>query len=291
MRTTKKKHPDLKKSDRLRDTIDELFRGKIGNRYTDTELEKKYKEAEKRLEWRIPPGYEDEGKKGLKKYGDTILWFQIVEHACSQQRSIIFVTDDTKEDWWLLHRDRPNQEHPQPMGPRPELRQEMFLKAGVPFFMYQGYQFVAKAQKFLDLRYQKEVIKDIRDVGQQSDTVSATQHELARKEIEIIRALGGFDPATRQYIASMLPSADPDRENHLAEARTLFGILRSKFGSKAFPDADAINAIAESTSEEETNAKYSCDRCGKPMSAQEYDQISICVDCWKEVTYERDNEE
>jgi hypothetical protein len=270
LRTAKKEHPNLKKSDQLRDTIDELFMGKIGNRYSETELENKYKEAEQRLEWKIPPGYEDEDKKGPKKYGDTILWFQIIDYACSQRRPIVFVTDDTKEDWWLLHRDRPNQEHPQPLGPRPELIQEMFLKADVPFYMYQGYQFVAKAQKFLDLKSLKEVIDDIRDVGQQFDTVvtaAALRRNLAEAYIARTKALtGDFDLVIQN-----------ERDKNLVAE--LYRHLQQLV---------ATNAISESTGVEEIATEYSCDRCGRPMSAQEYDQLTICDNCWKDVTYEKE---
>jgi hypothetical protein len=67
-------------NDELRDKITELFNGKVGSSCSPENLEKIYKKGKKRYELKIPPGFEDKGKDGVREYGDLVLWFQIIEH-------------------------------------------------------------------------------------------------------------------------------------------------------------------------------------------------------------------
>lgn len=58
-------------------------------------------EGEKRYKQQTPPGFMDaKTKDGIRKYSDLILWKEIQKYAKNQQKSIIFVTDDVKADWW-----------------------------------------------------------------------------------------------------------------------------------------------------------------------------------------------
>ncbi len=312
----KKAHPNLKVNDQLRETIDTLFNGKIGRRYSEEELEEKYKEAERRFERKIPPGNEDEYKKGLRKYGDVILWLQLIEYACSQKKPIIFVTDDAKEDWWLLHKDQANQDHPQPLGPRPELVQEMVLRAGVPFYMYQGYKFVKKAQEILALEYNKEVIKDIKDVGEQAETEARTAriNAIARHFQEtaerlaatgttsplidptIVKLLAGsrptIDPAFVRFIASLRPNIDPATVRYIAD----FKKALEKAGYTSAPIIDTLRQVEDTLNSSnrfdtpdnnlDDDIEYACDRCGKPMSEKAYELRTICDDCWDDIASE-----
>jgi hypothetical protein len=54
----------------------------------------------------IPPGYRDKNpkKEGFKKYGDGVLWFQVIDYAKSQKKTIILITDDQKDDWWRIEK-------------------------------------------------------------------------------------------------------------------------------------------------------------------------------------------
>lgn len=58
------------------------------------------KEGEHRYKSQTPPGYKDSKKDGVSKYGDLIVWAETYEYAASNNKNIIFVTDDVKEDWW-----------------------------------------------------------------------------------------------------------------------------------------------------------------------------------------------
>lgn len=56
--------------------------------------------AQERIDAKLPPGWLDEEKPGDHKYGDYLLWFQMLEQAKEHPSDIIFVTQDLKEDWW-----------------------------------------------------------------------------------------------------------------------------------------------------------------------------------------------
>lgn len=187
----KKQHPNLWEVDTFRDKIDELFGGKIGNPYDEAVLKEKYQEAERRFELNIPPGPEDAGKKSITRYGDVILWFQLLDFVTAEKKPIIFITDDVKEDWWLS----PTQSH-SPIRPHPELVQEMYLKAGVSFHMYEGYKFVEKAQTFLQLENQPAIIDEIKAVGQLT-----SQREEIQTTVEMFEAVKTSD--IRAWIEQM----------------------------------------------------------------------------------------
>ena len=152
-----------KNSDPLREKLDMLFAGKLGKPYSKEDLETKYGQAEQRLERRIPPGFKDEGKPGVGKYGDIILWFQMLDYAHAQKKPIIFITDDAKKDWWLS-----SQESQGYLKPRSELVQEMFMDSGVLFHMYQGYEFMEQAQRVLRLEEKPQIIEEAKEVAEQN---------------------------------------------------------------------------------------------------------------------------
>lgn len=64
------------------------------------------REGEIRYRNSIPPGYEDSKpqngkiKIGLNIYGDLLVWKQLLEEAKSQNKDVIFICNDEKEDWW-----------------------------------------------------------------------------------------------------------------------------------------------------------------------------------------------
>ena len=85
--------------DKIHPAIQENFR--IGPEYTSNDLMKIIKEGEFRYGQHMPPGYMDsKNKQGIGKYGDLIVWKQILDIAKMHNNSVIFVINDVKEDWW-----------------------------------------------------------------------------------------------------------------------------------------------------------------------------------------------
>ncbi len=58
------------------------------------------RKGEQRYKKLIPPGYKDNKKDGVFKYGDYISWVETYKYAQLNKKNVIFVTDDVKEDWW-----------------------------------------------------------------------------------------------------------------------------------------------------------------------------------------------
>ena len=56
--------------------------------------------GKKRYKKSTPPGFMDNDKDGIRKYGDFIWWNQIIQYAKKQKKNVILVTDDMKRDWW-----------------------------------------------------------------------------------------------------------------------------------------------------------------------------------------------
>lgn len=153
-------HPNYREADDLREVLSDLLEGKVGKPYLEEELESIYQKAEKRFSYKKPPGYKDAKKPIPKSYGDVVIWFQLIDYARIQQKPIIFVTDDDKEDWWLKYEG-------ETVEPRPDLIQEILSEVGVEdfkFYMYHSDQFIDYAEKFLGLPVKPEAVKEAREI-------------------------------------------------------------------------------------------------------------------------------
>ncbi len=145
-------HPDLIAKDYIREKITQLFDGKVGKKLDEKRLATIYQEGPKRYEQKIPPGFEDVQKGGTRQFGDLVIWNEILEKAKASEHPIIFVTSDTKEDWWWKQGQFT-------VGPRPELVQEVAGFAKVAFYMYNVERFVNEAQKRLDTNVEPTEVK------------------------------------------------------------------------------------------------------------------------------------
>jgi hypothetical protein len=158
----KRDHPDLFECDNIRDNLSNLLEDKVGSPYSKERLNEIYRIGKERYEKSIPPGYEDTNKDGERKYGDLLLWFQVIDKAKETKKPIIIVTDDVKEDWWLRFNGRT-------IGPRPELIDEMLSEAGVSFYLYQADQFMDHAQKTLEKQVEQKAINEVRDIRRKDE--------------------------------------------------------------------------------------------------------------------------
>ncbi|MCG3873578.1 PIN-like domain-containing protein [Psychrobacter sp. Ps7] len=167
---------DINSLDTIREKIDELFYGKIGKApKNQEEIDKITKEGAIRYKYRIPPGFRD-NKKDLnedesshnkhenvyyeRKYGDLIIWKQIIKHAKeSGLTDIIFITDDNKSDWWLKKSGKT-------IGARPELINEITEEANVErFHMYTMENFLSYANEKMGAKVEEEVIQEVRNIS------------------------------------------------------------------------------------------------------------------------------
>ncbi|WP_439878084.1 PIN-like domain-containing protein [Pseudomonas prosekii] len=162
--------------DPLKQKIEELFDGKVGTSFaSQKEIDELFKTAENRYKFKIPPGYEDSKKdkhsidefahQGIiykRKYGDYLVWRQILDHIKNSEiKQIIFITDDGKEDWWR----KIDLQGPKTIGPRPELIEEAYEVGAETFLMYKPEGFLTFAQKFLRADISEETLTEVREVS------------------------------------------------------------------------------------------------------------------------------
>ena len=156
-----KKHPDYLTKDPIWERLTELLNSKIGDDFSQENLEKIYKEGKKRYEERTPPGYEDLAKKknegNRSLYGDILVWKQVIEKAKLTNESIILITDDLKEDWWYKFKGKT-------ISPRPELIKEFRQETKKRINIYQADKFLELANKNLNQTTAPEAIEEVREV-------------------------------------------------------------------------------------------------------------------------------
>lgn len=150
-------------NDEIKNQLGELLFNKIGEEFTDDELADFSKIAEKRYQTNTPPGFKDKNKDSdqsvnfYRKYGDFFIWKQILIKAKQEDASVIFITEDRKDDWWLRFKGKI-------ISPRPELMREFDREIGKYFYMYQTDKFLEYSKIFLNKTITDETITELREI-------------------------------------------------------------------------------------------------------------------------------
>lgn len=152
-------------SDEIKDHLETLLDNRVGEEYSREQIETALIDGKSRYDEKIPPGYCDAKKGGdsslfvdrCRPYGDYIVWLQIIDKASTEKKSVIFVTGDVKDDWWVSFQGKT-------VGPQPLLVQEFLLKTGQPFYMYTPDRFLERASTYLKQETSQQTLNEIRDV-------------------------------------------------------------------------------------------------------------------------------
>jgi len=164
-----KKQSDVNDSDKLKNLVLEIFNGKIGQGFDKKRLQEIYKEGDKRYNAKIPPGFKDIKKEGahlyedkeyVRKFGDLILWKEIIEKSNSDNlKYVVLVTGDVKEDWWFEKRGKK-------LGPRIELLNEIYSEVLSldTFYMYDTSSFLQYAKKELEINVKESSISETKQL-------------------------------------------------------------------------------------------------------------------------------
>jgi hypothetical protein len=177
-----KKYCEYLKDDPIYNTLSKLFTNRITVSFTEEELQKIYKEGDERYKLKVPPGYEDEKTKdGNRKFGDLVLWKQVIEKAKELKKDVILITDERKTDWWWKIKDGRN------MGPRQELIEEIKKEANVDFHMYSSERFLSYGQSLLKEKINQQALEEIQAMkkAELEELKRIKSHENRRFEIEI----------------------------------------------------------------------------------------------------------
>ena len=112
----------LLKTQELQEKLANILDGTVLDSFSVEEIQNIENEGNERYKNKVPPGYKDNRKRD-NKYGDLIIWKEILKYAKANNSDICFVSGDLKEDWYEIIKG----EH---KGPRYELQEE--FQSNVP---------------------------------------------------------------------------------------------------------------------------------------------------------------
>lgn len=208
---SKKRDCDWLKKDKIETELNKVFKDKVGVAFDKTKLNEIYKTGEERYEKEIPPGYEDrkkdkDDKTKTKKFGDLVIWYQIIEQAKTDKKPVIFVTDEQKEDWWWKINGTTT------IGPRHELRKEIKEQADVEFYMYQSEQFMKHAGEYLKVKFDSKLIEQVK---KSKEELAQTQDGLSVSSVDNV----GLNEQVKATIDPIGGSGIGTNEDSLAETK------------------------------------------------------------------------
>ncbi len=122
--------------------LEVLLAGRVTQRLGTEEWSKCVEEANRRIEAEEPPGFKDADKQDSDSpeggAGDYLVWYQATRYAMEQDRDLVIVTRDEKEDWWWRQQS-------DFIGPRPELALEYYRLTGRRLFLMRPADLLARA--------------------------------------------------------------------------------------------------------------------------------------------------
>lgn len=153
--------------DELRDLIDELTEGRIGDEPTQKEIDEINKDGQQRYKYLVGPGFADaKGKQNDRfaynninydaQYSDLYVWRQIIDEIKGKQiKKVIYVTNDEKEDFYYKVNGKTR-------GPSESLVTEMKKDAGVDIFLLHKIDsFLHHAVKSLNAKIDEPSISEL----------------------------------------------------------------------------------------------------------------------------------
>ncbi|MFC9555592.1 PIN domain-containing protein [Rhodococcus sp. NPDC056960] len=213
----------------------------------------------------VPPGYEDFGKKD-DPTGDYLIWAEMIEHAKKAKRPLLFVTRDTKPDWFL----RIAKQHT--IGPRPELRAEFLKCAEQRYHQTTLKSFLWLANKHLNAKVSEStldvVAEEVRssppfitianfpsaDVGladsRWQDVLRAATHVNDDRWRNIMQAASGMNDPKLQEMFRAAAGFDSDHWKAIAEAASPFSddqwqrVMRAASGFDNLPGRPTTTPLA-----------------------------------------------
>ncbi len=210
--THQKNQIDSRADEAVLNRVSDLFEGKVGDPFSEAELAEIYADGKARYEAKVPPGYKDVSKPEPDRYGDLVLWRQIIRNGKDATRPTIFVTDDQKEDWWWVESGRT-------LGPRVELVEEHLSATGSRVLFYTPERFLQFATNLGSSEHSDEALSEIeslsRDLHAESTLAAERDYivwqlaELAAERNSLVHH-ASREPADREEVTSMALEWDLD---------------------------------------------------------------------------------
>ncbi len=163
------------KQDIVLDKMITFFDGKCGEPANEETLQVIKKEAKRREENKIPPGFCDQNKD--ENFGDYYIFYDMMEKAKHEQKDIIFVTNDEKPDWYRI-RDGKKQ------GGRPELLDEFYKTTNQLLYICNTKTFVKEYnQHYQGNDVSDKAIEEIGDISKREEVDEKSFSYLRRRRM------------------------------------------------------------------------------------------------------------
>jgi PIN like domain len=128
--------------DPILEQLEEILAGRVTSPLSPEEWADCVAEANHRIEAEEPPGYMDADKQDgdlpERGAGDYLVWYEATRYAKEQDRDLLIVTRDQKQDWWW-------RQQTDFIGPRPELTLEFHRLTGRRLFLMRPAELLARA--------------------------------------------------------------------------------------------------------------------------------------------------
>jgi hypothetical protein len=221
----KKVHTQRISNDEIKESISQIFENRVGLPFDKEKLEKLIVDGEERYKQKIPPGFKDASKSSesevftekCRKYGDLIVWKQVLERSCEVDKGVVLVTDDKKEDWWERFKGKT-------VGPRPELVKEFKDNTNNTFHMYQADRFLELARENLGEQVSTEIVEEIREVRRRDKMAFRKKQEfesISRHKAKINHMMQELDHTRHQMMSHESEMVSLQEKRHMLEAERL----------------------------------------------------------------------
>ena len=221
----KKVHTQRISNDEIKSAISQIFENRVGFPFDKETLEQLIIDGEERYKQKIPPGFKDASKSSesevftekCRKYGDLIVWKQVLEHSSEVGKGVVLVTDDKKEDWWERFKGKT-------VGPRPELVKEFKDSTNNTFHMYQADRFLELARENLGEQVSPEIVEEIREVRRRDKMAFRKKQEfesINRHKAKINHMMQELDHTRHQLMANEREMASLQEKRHMIEAERM----------------------------------------------------------------------
>jgi hypothetical protein len=166
--TAEKKHNALLADDGILRELLTIIGEDVGEPYPPEEVDKEYK---RRKAGSIPPFCKtDDAKDEERRVGDVAIWLEVLKKYEGAGKPMIFVTDDTKENWWQDSGGGRSEA-------QPFLVREMFDRAKADLLFYRSERFSERAPSYLGIEVSKDLAKETKEIRQREKIERRMEHD------------------------------------------------------------------------------------------------------------------
>lgn len=242
-----------------------VIENKVGNKYSQKWIDEIEKEGEERYKQNIPPGFNDSSKedeidslrmygdiKYCRKYGDLIIWKDIIEYSkeyTKMGKKVVFITNDGKAK---QKRDLLYKVDDLTVGPNIHLMNELYMESNKELHILNNLRFVQLVNDLSDVEMSKlkKSSEKMYRVKIPHDQIEEERIKLLKKSIENneyefgISDDGYLFKKEKNHIDNLYNSAIEDIERK--ELRKYLNVIKHDRNNEELYKMYLLNKLTES---------------------------------------------